>query len=439
MSNPLSSFYSKIATSKTRATLTALLVFLLPFERIPSLDIFSVTIRLSQIVGLALVFVSVRPIIKFYTLKPYLPKLLLPTFLFSYLLSAIIATDLKRSIMVFVFTLFVVLVGSAIAATLTADELPRIEKYLFWATAIVLLFGFYQYFGDVFGLPPAYTGLRDIYTKAVFGYPRIQSTALEPLYYGSFLLIPYCVLLNKRLTSKLPVHWGESFLLFGIVTQVALSVSRGALIGGAVALVAIIALHGGQKTIVLRKFVTTILLIAAALLVAYFMTLVSPDTDNKKYSGEAKTESLIAQATNLTSQDDRVRNRTIALHAFKQQPLLGIGPGNFSQYAIAEYPKYKKAAPVIVNNEPLELLAEAGIIGFILFVLFVGWIWSSVLINYLKSDLKGSKLSYWAPALLIYSIALAIQYQTFSTLYVMHVWVIIGLLMAFGIKRFTKT
>lgn len=435
------SLYSKIATTKTRASLTALLVFLLPFERIPSIDIFSVTIRFSQLVGVALVFVSLGPIVEFYKSKPRIPKIILPMFLFSYLLSALLSTDVKRALMIFVFTVFVAMVASAIAANFTAKDLPKLERYLYYSTVIVLLIGFYQYFGDVFGLSPALTGLREIYTKEVFGFPRIQSTSLEPLYYGSFLLIPYCLLLAKRLIGK-KADWRESVLLGALACQVVLTVSRGAIYSAVITLVIL----GVGLIIVKRstfmKLIKSFTIVLTGSVIALGLTWGASqlvNSNQNKYSANAKTKQLVEQTGNLKAQNDRLRNRKIAIMAFKDEPLLGIGPGNFSQYAIAEYPKYKKAAPVIVNNEPLELLAEAGIIGFILFVLFVGWIWSSVLINYLKSDLRGSRLSYWAPALLIYAIALAIQYQTFSTLYVMHVWVIIGLLMAFGIKRFTKT
>jgi cytochrome c oxidase subunit IV len=81
------------------------------------------------------------------------------------------------------------------------------------------------------------------------------------------------------------------------------------------------------------------------------------------------------------------------------------------------------------------LAAEAGIIGFALFIVFAGWTWLLVATSYLTDKFKNQQLSYWAPAILVYCIALAIQYQTFSTLYVMHVWVVIGLLMAFGFKK----
>lgn len=436
MSFSLSDIYSKVSTTKVRSLLTALLVFSLPFERIPSIDVFSVTVRASQLIASALILVSVVPVIQFYKALPRLPRLLLPVFLLSYLMSALMATDLKRAVMILAFTIFVALVGSSIAATFTSNELPRLEKYLYISTTVVLVVGFYQYFGDVFGLSPALTGLRDIYTKEVFGFPRIQSTSLEPLYYGSFLLIPYCLLIAKRLVGK-DSRWWEELLLGTIACQLVLTVSRGAIYSAVVTFGLLVLGLLATKRASFRKAVTTLGIILIGVAVALVLTWGASrpvDSKTKKFTATEKTKKLVQQTSNFTSQNDRVRNRKLASQAFKENPVLGIGPGNFSQYAIAKYPKYKKAVPVIVNNEPLELLAEAGVVGFILFILFAGWTWLLVALGYIKNQFTDKNLVYWAPALTVYAVALAIQYQTFSTLYVMHVWVVIGLLMAFGAK-----
>lgn len=429
------SFYSKLATTRTRATLLALLVFLLPFERIPSFDVASVTVRLSQLVALALIFVSIGPIVNYYRALPRLPKLLLPTFLLSYLLSTLLATDAKRAVMVFAFTCFVALIASAIAATFSADQLPRLEKYLFAATAIVLAFGFYQYLGNVLGLSSAWTGLRDIYSKEVFGFPRIQSTGLEPLYYGSFLLVPYCILLAKKLGKTTKLSVGQSILLTLIIAQVLLTVSRGAIYGGVLATLALIAAFLLKQQTSGRRLLSLAASFAVAGVLALIMTWIPLQITTNTKQATKSTEKLIQQTGNFDSQDDRQRNRNFAVAAFKEHPLLGMGPGNFSQYAIQKYPPYAQAAPVIVNNEPLELLAEAGIMGFVLFVLFAAWTYFVAAAGYVKNVYRDAHLQYWAPALLAYLIALAIQYQTFSTLYVTHVWVIIGLVMAFGAQR----
>jgi len=417
----------------------ALLAFFLPFERIPSVDLLGVTIRISQLIALSLIFVSVPAIITFYKSRPLLPKLLLPAFLVSYGLSMLLAPDFKRAIMVFVFTVFVSLVASAIAATLTVEQLPKIEKYLYAATTVALVFGFYQYFGDVFGLNPAFTGLREIYTKEIFGFPRIQSIALEPLYYGSFLLIPYCLLLAKRLVQPKNFTKFHTGLLVIIVAQILLTVSRGSIYSGIIATIVLIAyLVASKKTKIKQAGKAALLLVLGVVLGILMTWLPTFIVNNPKDNAGAKTEKLLDQTSNFNSQDDRVRNRKIAINAFKENPFFGIGPGGFSQYAVAAFPKYAPVAPVIVNNEPLELAAEAGVVGFGLFILFAAWSYILVAKNYIAGNFKDKSLVYWTPAILVYVIALAIQYQTFSTLYVMHVWVVIGLLMAFGTKRFLK-
>lgn len=425
--------YSKLATAKTRVALTALLVFLLPFERIPSINVFSVTLRASQFVALALIIVSIGPIIDFYRSKPRLPKLLLPAFLFSYFLSALMATDIKRAMTITIFTVFVALMASAIAATIRPRDLSLLEKALFITTAIVIAFGFYQYLGDVFGLSASLTGLRPIYTKEIFGFPRIQSTALEPLFYGSFLLIPYLILLAKRLlyAKSFSKYHGVLFLL--VITQLFLTVSRGAIYAGIVATIVLLVGLGIQKKIQLYMGIRLIGYIVIGAGLALILTwLPTYFVKQPEVGGAQKTEKLLKQTSNFDSQDDRVRNRQLAIDAFKTTPVFGIGPGNFSNYAVSRYPAYSQVAPVSVNNEPLELAAEAGVIGFSLFVLYVGWTYVMVFGRYLKRSFNNEHAAYWVPAVLVYMIALAIQYQTFSTLYVMHVWVIIGLLIAFS-------
>lgn len=422
--------YSKIATNKTRATLLAILILLLPFERIPSFDIASITVRPSQLVALALILLSAGQLIRFYANLPRWPKLLLPAFLFSYTLSTLLATDARRAAMVYIFTVFTALVASAVAINFDRNQLDRLEKFLYIGTGLALLVGFYQYFGDVFGISPELTGLRSNYVKEIFGFPRIQSTALEPLYYGSFLLIPYCLLLAKRLRQAAAITRAQTVLFVLIVTQLLLTVSRGAIYGAILATVTLIVSLLIKRDVAWRAWlITTGWLVVGSTIALALTWIPTYFIKDSKISGEQKTERLLEQTGNFDSQDDRVRNRQYALEAFKEAPWLGIGPGNFNQYAIAKYPPYSKSAPVIVNNEPLELLAEAGLIGTLLLALFVIWHYIMAAKTYFGKNVLAGKHNYWVPALLIYLVALALQYQTFSTLYITHVWVILGLIM----------
>ncbi|MFA6954231.1 MAG: O-antigen ligase family protein, partial [Patescibacteria group bacterium] len=134
---------------------------------------------------------------------------------------------------------------------------------------------------------------------------------------------------------------------------------------------------------------------------------------------------------------ERVATFDTAKQAFQEQPWVGIGPGQFGPYASIN-PFYEpKEGWKIVNNLTLELLAETGILGFLAIVTtFIIIFWRS-----LKALKAGP--SNWLRALLIGSTAallgILVQYQTFSILYIMHVWVAIGFLLSIQNIIFKQT
>ena len=131
-----------------------LLIFSLPFERIPSLQIGVATVRLSQIVLIALaVALLFKALIKRtdpIKLSPYLPIYTL--FVIALINSFWQMEVLSRGVLVFVFILFTSLAMWVIPAALTSKQaVLQAIKTLFWVTIIICLFGFYQYVGDVIG------------------------------------------------------------------------------------------------------------------------------------------------------------------------------------------------------------------------------------------------------------------------------------------------
>lgn len=421
---------------KLFAGLLTSLVFLLPYERIPSLPVrvlgASIDLRLSFLVGAAMLILvtwSVTLAKQKLRVKLELHHYLLAAFFFVYLMSALLSVDLKRALTVWVFTAFTAGVGVSVGLLWQYRDSLAIRKALWITTWIVLVFGFYQYFGDIFGLPQSWTGLRDIYTKEIFGFPRIQSTGLEPLFYGNFLLIPFFYF-SSRFLNNLEER---PLLLIAISTQIALTVSRGALISGIAGLTVLIVLslrgvshwkniHQQAGLIGITVLGTTLALLLTNV---NSLGILSKDSSLPSTSASPAPVAVINQATNLTSQDDRVRNRDLAWQAFQGQPWLGIGPGNFSAYAKDKYAGYEGSEGyIVVNNEPLELLAESGAIGFSMFLLMVSTIvWQL----YKAWQHFTPQENEWPAVVLAYLLALAIQYQTFSTLYIMHVWVLIGI------------
>lgn len=403
---------------------------MLPFERTPALDLIifgsSLTVRLSSLVAVALVIISVPLIWQERVRIKKMPYLGLGIFLFSYLLSVGLAHDLSRAIFVYAFTCLTIMTGYSISLYVDEKFLNRAKSVLYWSTWVVLAFGFYQYLGDIFGLPTAWTGLRADYTKVVFGFPRIQSVGLEPLYYANFLMIPFFIFAADFLSGKKE----HAFFLTVIITQIALTVSRGAFAGAIIGLVVLIFIALRNKAKVLQA-VALGLFITLGILLALLMTNIEVKRaeNNIKESGEKKTQAIVTQTTNFDTQNDRDMNRMLAWQAFKQKPLLGWGPGGFDVYARTNTSVYAGTeGRLIVNNEPLELLAEGGIVSFMALLLTLLWMmWQAV--KQLWSRDVDEAYFPWALGLVAYLCALAVQYQTFSTLYIMHIWVAIGLLM----------
>jgi hypothetical protein len=212
------------------------ILFLLPFERIPSFDVaagsLSVTVRLSQLVGLALWAVALltldpaRLSVEQAKKLPAYVKLIV-LFLFTTLLSSLAASfSLKRALIVWVFTLFTIGVGLLVGRYFKPKDVPIYIRCLALGTWVVVIFGFYQFFGDILGLSNSATGLRDLYTYSVLGFTRVQSTALEPLYLANFLLIPLFIFLAQYVYGLKKRPW---LLALGTVIFT-LTVSRGAYI-----------------------------------------------------------------------------------------------------------------------------------------------------------------------------------------------------------------
>lgn len=426
---------NRYQTGALARSILALLVFSLPFERIPSVDILSgqVTIRINQLVAVMLIVVAIPAALKQHKQLLKVPKVFLISFLFILFLGSLMAFDLSAAARVFVATTLTCVTSLAISFVAEVRNLDKYEKALVWGTWIAVAFGMFQYFGDTFGLSQSVTGLAPNYVKEVFGFPRIQSTALEPLFFASFLLIPFSVLSVRQLIASRT----RAITLFAVTTTIVLTVSRGAIAAGVLVAVALVLSACFYKARSWRKILIYFWLIVAAAVFAYFLTfassLTAPKTNDDKFSAEKKTKQLVTQTVNFDSQDDRVRNRKLAWQAFKEQPILGIGPGNFDWYAKEAYPGYQQAPRVIVNNEPLELLAEIGLVGFLtLLAFFTTLLYSAfkyILPRFMSGEL-GNDGGVWAAGLIAYLGATAVQYQTFSTLYIMHIWVSIGLLMA---------
>lgn len=408
------------------------IVFFLPFERIGSIEIAGMTVRAHQMIAVLTLmsgaFHALRLPKRVALRNPFLLPLAL--FLFANIISLYNAVNLERSVSVLLFTTFTVAVSLMIPfLATTRNDLRKIFTALFVSAAVVSLFGLFQFVGDLAGLSPAITGLREHYTKAVFGFPRIQSTALEPLYFANYLLLPISILValfgyplktEKEYGLFRPWMRGALLILFGV--NFILTVAR----GGYIALAVILALLG---VLFLRELFTpkrVLTIFGAAILIGMLAIRLLGIG-----GGTVNVSVFVAHVQNIfggASYAERVENFEIAWRAFSEHPLIGIGPGAFGPYA-SEHPFIEpRTGWKIVNNEFLELLAETGVLGFSLFLFSAAFLclrslkaWRAAQDQFLKAVLLGSTAAW---------IGILAQYQTFSILYIMHVWVAFGLVVA---------
>lgn len=407
-----------------------LLLFCLPFERIPSFNFAGITIRISLVIGLLLIGGAgatrrLRPT-DFWS-KPWRWAWI---YLFVVFLSALAGLHPARGLEVVGFTGFVILLAMVVAKLINPEDLPQAKGWLLGGAVVVGLFAVYQFVGDLAGLPVKLTGLRPDYTKAIFGFPRVQSTLLEPLYFANYLLLPLAV------GSALVAAGGAGFwLLVLLFTCSLLTVSRGGQVADMVLIVLLIidGFGGGR-----RKGTSKVVLAAAsgALITVLAITWLVPFVASFKiHHGAEVTREVQAsqnyqkQAVNYdvgNSNDDRTRTRNLAWQVFKAHPVLGVGPGSFGFYANQAYPNNYSTRQT-VNNLPLEVLAETGILGILPLVAFG----VSLLVIGGKALMRLSSNSThraWVLGLLVFVVGTAVQYQTFSTLYIIPIWTAIGLL-----------
>lgn len=412
-----------------------LLLASLPFERIPSYDVglfgHCVTLRLSLVLGVVGIFlfgISTLRNIDYSLKKPYVWLLI---YLVAVLGSALVSINSSRSAVAAIATIIVIATSLVMSRVAQNMQLASIYKVIIGTTTVVCVFGIYQFFGDSLGLPSYLTGLRANYVKDVFGFPRIQSTDLEPLFFASYLLAPLLLTAGLLYQDVLSTrkHWAA---LFGLVLVLTLTLSRGGYWAGLAGAIVIFAF--GYKIYGTKQILKISATVVAAVLTAILMifTTITLFGGGKK-NGDQAVSNYVHQSSKVAAggaDSDRIVGRSLAIKAFMERPLLGNGIGSFGSYAQTHRPDLYGSdnSNATVNNEYLEVLAETGVAGLLALTGFV-----ITLIFQAIQAIKNTRdrvLKAWLICLLGLSVAYGVQYYAFSTLYIMHIWVMLGIFMA---------
>lgn len=405
-----------------------LIIFFLPFERVPTLDVAGINIKINTILGFLTIFAWFLASMfngKKWKIQPNVLAWPISLFVMALLLSLTQALNLTRGIEVLIFSLFTIIL-SIMTVNMVSDQsaLRKTVIALFISSVFVGLFGLFQFGGDVVGLPATITQLKIGYGSKVFGFPRIQAFSMEPLYFANYLLVPLSLAIAYFFSHAdfIKRRWLVVIMTLLLVNFV-LTVSRGGYLGLAATLFLLLLFYFRQ--IFTRR---TVIILLIFLVVAGGVVFALSRGENRA------TQAFINQATlqdaknGSESVQGRLTTFDYAFTAFKKHPILGIGIGNYGPY-FKNYPVVTpKTGWDIVNNQFIELLAETGLVGAIgygLILLII--IWRSLMAikkakePFLRASLIGLFTAF---------IGVMVQYNFFSTLYIIHIWVLIGLLVA---------
>lgn len=309
-----------------------------------------------------------------------------------------------------------------------------LTKTIFASTAIVCVFCFLQSILDTCGVSRDYTMLCAGCTYRSFGFPRPSGFVIEPQFMGNLLLAPtflayYLLIFKSKTTQKVKIK--RSFLItLAIFFSVTLFFifSRGAIYAFAIGLLILLvfALHQKNYQVWKMTILPVISFVIALILQGTFATL-GPTTETfssaitksihqlslgiidlrpandvieeidvdvqETIDGETAEivetiEDDVAIAPSFDgyvaeSTDFRMTLNRSALEIWSSDArdfLIGTGLGSAGVEIYEHFPERVGTAKQIVQNQPLSLLLETGLIGILLiaFMLFVAFYHSEI-------------------------------------------------------------
>lgn len=404
-----------------------LIAFFLPFERVPTIELGSATLKINHLL-IVLTLVACLFAVLTRQVKIFKDPIrsAVTFFLLTLLLSIPVAVNISRALQVYAFMILMGLVYFVVTVVIRNKESLRLAiSGILWGALVAGFFGILQFGGDMIGLPNEITLLKKGYDSSTFGFARVQAFSQEPLYFANYIFVPFLLIFFLNLKNSISGIFNKNLsyvLLVVLLIDFVLTVSRGAYLAAAVVFVVVLVTQA--KTIINFKTV------AIALSIIFF-------TATGAYFALSRSESrAIDEFVSHVAVEDREEGESVvmrlsaasqAYEIFIDKPLLGVGLGNFGpviQGDPDEPPEEDGWA--IVNNEYLELLAEGGIVALIGFVILITTVYFRGLRAYFAS--KDKFMSSVVFALLTALLGVLVQYATFSTLYIIHVWFLIGLI-----------
>ncbi|MDR7870027.1 MAG: O-antigen ligase family protein [Tissierellaceae bacterium] len=216
---------------------------------------------------------------------------------------------------------------------------------------------------------------------------RIVSTFTNPNPFGTYLLILFLFSWGTSLNTKRKSFYIPAFIF---LVALLLSGSRGGYFSTIIGLPFIFI--GSDKKELIHKFIKTIILFFIALITTRIIMYIAPIAQDNVGLAPSMVDALIRKDTLIgSSLVGRLEFWKVAWELIKNKPILGYGQGTFFSAYYIEYSGNQWYSR-FVHNHYLQIMAETGIIGIIL---FLGFLLSIFRILYIK--LKSKNYSTYLP------------------------------------------
>lgn len=447
----LKKFFVEIKGLDMRGKLLLALIFVLPFERIPSIEAGGLTIKLSLLVGMALILVGLKNTLSSFKGMDHFMRL--PRVFLEYSILSVIWVEnmgywFKANLVIgFCIILFYTVISFVNNSRDRERLVNLVLKTILLSAGVVMAFGFFQWLGNLVGLPGSLTAIRPEYTADKLGLPRMHSVLLEPLYFGLYLLLPLGILWADRAGVVIKNFYARFGLIALIYLSIVLSLARGAIVASAgIGLVGFFynlpkLKHQLNKNSALTSAGTLVVL--TALLVGTVNILGKQGTD-EDHLYERGFSTIIGHLetikpwgskedaedqNSINSRDEARSEGWEIITKSKDNFIVGVGAG---QYGPNINPGLSppKGLEATSNFMLLDVWVEYGLLGLTLLTTFLAWIFLGIL------RAKGSRTGLsdservLVTGLGLYLIGSLIQSITFGELAITHLWVMLALLSA---------
>ncbi len=297
--------------------------------------------------------------------------------------------------------------------------------------------------------------------------PRLVGTEAEPLFFGLYLLtvlpILYALLFTQYLSKEKKQIYNTKWLFIIISVMSAallLTSSRSAILGFFTSLIILVFLYKEERSykayfkdlfyvtidffqqlyyfLTASKKITAIIIICLALIVVYGTMNIKPIAEKTGYLIEKGIIVPIVGAFNeeysagkYWSTKSRFIMYQYAIDAWKQHPWLGIGYENYNFYSGQRYYyglyDFNLNWPE-VNNFPLKVLTELGIVGFVLFLSLVLYFF-----YYAFQALEKTKDLFWKAVVRGYiavAVGISVLLLFSSNITRIYLWISLGIFIA---------